>query len=170
MAARRDAIRAACLAMLLGGLVAAGGCGAPPATLDLIDVARKALAGASAYEADRHADALKRLDAQASALDAAFDADVRLAEAGKITSAAGEPVALTGAWVISARKGYAAARDGLAEQRRRFQAAHDMHLDNLQAAGKALDLAGRLILEQYALTASGREALEALRRRFTREP
>jgi len=169
MAARRSRIRAACLAALLGGMVA-GGCGAPPATLELIDVARKALSGASAYETDRHADALKRLDAQASALDAAFDADVRLAEAGKITNAAGEPVRLTGAWVISARTGYAAARDAVAEQHRRLQAAHDTHLDNLQAAADALDLASRLILQQYALTAPGRQALEALRRRFAREP
>jgi hypothetical protein len=145
------------------------GCGAPPATMELIAVARKGLADASTLEKSRHAEALSRLDAQKAALDSAFDADARLVEAGKIQDAAGKPLPLSAEWVISARRGYAAARDALAQQRRRLETENASHLDNLSAADEALAMAGRLILQHYALAGQARQIIHALGRRLIRE-
>jgi len=142
-----------------------GGCGAPPATLELIAVAQQALSGASEMQYARHADALARLEALKKALDGGFDADAKLAEAGKILDSAGDPIPFTAEWVISARKGYAVARDALAEQRSRLEAEHRTHLDNLTAAEQALELAKTLILQQSALTGRARQFVAALARR-----
>ena len=162
-----------CLAGLLVALVLAAalaaGCGAPPATMELIAVAENALIDAAALARSRHGDDIKRIDAQAAALDAAFDADVRLVEAGKIASAAGEPVQLSAKWVISARKGYAAARDALAQQRLRLAAEQAVTSDNFAAAAEALEMARQLILQHYALTERTKLALGSLGRRLIRE-
>jgi hypothetical protein len=143
------------------------GCGAPTATLDLITVARGALASAKEAEEEHHAELARRLEAQAASLDAAFDADVRLAAAGKITDAEGKAVAFTPEWVIAARKGYAAARDLLAEQGRSAEAAHATRLDNLAAADEALDMASQLILQQWALSEKVRQELINVQRRLS---
>ncbi len=156
---------ALCLLPVLSVPFWTGGCGAPPATLELIAVAQEALSGASEVQSARHADELARLETVKKALDAAFDADAKLAEAGKILDSAGDPVPFTAEWVVSARKGYAVARDALAEQRSRLEAGHRTHLDNLAAAGQALELAKTLILQQSALTGRAREFLAALARR-----
>ncbi|MBS3734472.1 MAG: hypothetical protein KGY99_06045 [Phycisphaerae bacterium] len=127
------------------------GCGAPPATTELLAVARQGLAGAQQAESDHHAAALERIAARRAALDAAFDADVARVASGELTDAAGAPVALTAEWVISARKGYAAARDALAEQARAAEQAHATRADNLAAADEALAMAQELIVRQWAL-------------------
>ncbi len=169
MREKPDALTVACLLIFAVAMVWIAGCGAPPATVELIAVAQKALKDTSAAAADHHAAALRQLDSQAAALDAAFDADVKLAEAGKIRTAQGQPVRLSAEWVISARKGYAAARDALAGQRSHLESAHAADLDNLAAASEALDLAGRLILQQYALTERTRQIVHSLTRRLIRE-
>lgn len=152
---------------LAAGLAAvvAPGCSAPPATLELIAVARQGLAHAEAAEAEHHAQAAARLDTRRAALDAAFDADVRLVAAGRIRGEGGAPVELTPDWVISARKGYAAARDALADHARRAEADHAVRLDNLRAADEALDLAADLILRRQNLTARARRLIMNLHRR-----
>ena len=165
---RRAAARLVALAGVTLGLVPVG-CTAPPATVELIAVARKALTDAAALEGNRLAQSVQGLDEQAAALDAAFDADVRMVEAGKLADAEGEPVALTAEWVISARKGYAAARSALADQRRRMEAQHAACLDNLAAGGEALDLATQLILQQYALSQRAMRLVGALERRLSDE-
>ncbi len=53
--------------------------------------------------------------------------------------------------MISARKGYAAARDLLAEQLRSNESAHATRLDNLQAADESLEMATQLIIQQSAI-------------------
>ena len=135
------------LGILLGMLA---GC-APPATMDLITVARKGLTMAQEAQAARHGDLLGQLNAQAAALDQAFDADVKLAAAGQIKDAEGKTVALTPDWVISARKGYAAARDAVSKQVRAEDALHAAQTDNLKTTDEALDMAGRLIVQQWAI-------------------
>ncbi len=158
---------ALCVLAALAVIVTTSGCGAPPATLELVSVAQKAISDASAYERDRHAETLSRLDGQSASLDAAFDADVKLIAAGGITDSTGKPIPLTAEWVISARKGYAAARDALARQRRRNQASHATHQDNLSAAVEALDLARMLIIQHSTLTGRARQFVMSLQRRFT---
>lgn len=169
MAERLRALLRLCVLVTLLVPALSAGCGAPPAAMELIAVARKGLADASTLEKSRHAEALSRLDAQKAALDSAFDADVRLVEAAKIRDAAGKPVPLSAEWVISARRGYAAARDALAEQHRRVQAEHACHLDNLSAADEALGMASRLILQHYALAQRARQIVHSLGRRLIRE-
>ena len=90
------------------GLSVASGCGAPPATIELISVAEQALIDARDYQSACQAEQTQQLDSALSSLDAAFDADVRLVEAGKIADATGKTIPLSAEWVISARKGYAA--------------------------------------------------------------
>lgn len=144
-------------------------CSAPPATMELVTVAQKALRDAQSLEQDRHQESLARLGELESAMDAAFDADARLVEAGRIPGSDGQPLPLSAEWVISARKGYAAGRWALALQRSRNEQQHATHLDNLVAADEALGLAGQLILQQYALSESARQVILAAQRRFIRE-
>ena len=169
MAGRLRAPIPLCVLVALIVPALSAGCGAPPATMELIAVARQGLADASTLEKSRHTEAVGRLDALKAALDSAFDADARLVEAGKIQDAADKPVPLSAEWVISARRGYAAARDALAQQRRRLEAEHACHLDNLSAADEALEMAGRLILQHYALAGQARQIIHALGRRLIRE-
>ena len=127
------------------------GCSAPTATLDLIGVARKAVALQRDAQRAQHEQIVRHFESQKRALDAAFDADVRLAAAGQITDPAGTPVAMTAEWIISARKGYAAARDIIDGQIASARQANATHTDNLAAADEALDLAGRLIVQQWSV-------------------
>lgn len=146
-------------AFCLSAATLVSGCSAPPATLDLITFARKALASAQQTQAEQHAEILGHLVSQTAALDAGFDADVKLAAAGQIKNASGEPLKLTAEWVISARKGYVAARDMLAQQVRSLESTDTVAADNLRAADEALEMAAELILRQYALSERIRQEL-----------
>jgi len=133
----------------LAGAVLLGGCAAPTATLDLISVARKGIAIARTDAQTRRVDAASRMASQVAALDAAFDADVRLAEAGSLTDDEGESVELTAEWVISARKGYSAARASLEERIRSVSDAHMAAIDNLDACDEALAMASQMIVANW---------------------
>ena len=143
-------------------LAALAGCTSPPATLELVGVAQKALSDARVYQDQRHQEAMGNLDSLASSMDAAFDADVRLVAAGGITAPDGKAVALTPEWVISARKGYAAGRDTLTAQRQRMESGHSQQQDNLSAAAEALDLAKALIIQSSVLNEQARHILMSL--------
>lgn len=125
------------------------GCATPTATVDLIGVAKKSLASAATAQRQSHGLIVKQYQAQQAALDSAFDADVRMAAAGELKNAKGEPVALSAGWVISARKGYTAARELLAEQIRQETETHAVEQDNLAAAVEALKMAEELTVLQW---------------------
>lgn len=145
------------------------GCAAPSATLDLISVARKGIASAKRESDAAYADNQRRLEAQAASLGAAFDADVKLAAAGKITSADGKAVKLSAEWVISARKGYAAARDLLSKQLYSSRLAHQTAVDNLTASDEALDMACELILSRWNISQQVKMRLLDIQRSLTNE-
>ena len=127
----------------------AGGCSAPTATLDLITVAQKGIHSAREDAQQQHAEIVRMLKTQAAALDSAFDADVRLAASGQIKKPSGEVVQFTPEWVISARKGYTAARDLLADQIRSAETAHTIRRDNLNVAEESLEMASQLVIHQW---------------------
>ncbi|MBN1942718.1 MAG: hypothetical protein JW849_05420 [Phycisphaerae bacterium] len=131
------------LAMLLPG------CASPTATVDLIGVAKKSLAATATTQQQSHERLVGQYQAQQAALDAAFDADVRLAAAGQLKNARGEPVELSADWIVSARKGYAVARDLLAEQIRKETETHAVEQDNIAAAVEALQMAEELTVLQW---------------------
>ncbi len=110
---------------------------------------------------------MKQIEAQQAALDAAFDADVALAAAGGLKDPNGQPVPFSPQWVISARRGYTAARDVLASQVRQADAAHSVHQDNLAAADEALDMASQLIVAQWNIAERLKTQLVAAQRRLT---
>ena len=112
----------------------------------------------------RHEVEVQRLATQAAALDAAFDADVKLAAAGAICDAEGKPVELTPEWVISARKGYAAGRDILADEVRTAEATHRTGQDNLAAADEALEMATELTVWQSDLSERFKQHLMTVQR------
>ena len=142
------------------------GCGAPSATLDLITVARQGLASAQEAEIQHHEALLSQYGSQQAALDAAFDADVRLVAAGGIQNADGETVELTPEWIISARKGYAAARDMVGQNIRSTEAAHAVRIDNLRVADESLEMASQIIVQQSNLTERIKQQLIGIQRRF----
>ncbi len=142
------------------------GCQAPTATLDLLTVARHGLADARTAQQTLRNQQLQHLQAQQQALDAAFDADVQRVAAGRLENTDGEPLTLTPEWVISARRGYSAARDLLAQQARQADAVHHIHMDNLNAATEAIDLAEQLITLQWSLAEPLRQQFVNLRRRL----
>jgi hypothetical protein len=142
------------------------GCSPPAATLDLLTVARMGLSSAKEAQQEQHSAILEHVRQRAGALDAAFDSDVRLAASGGIRDATGEPVALTAEWVISARKGYAAARDAMAREAQGADAAHAVRMDNLAAADEALQMAAQLVSLQWDLDARVRGQLLAAQRRL----
>ena len=159
--------RVRCIVVVLAVAVCQGGCSAPQAAADLIAFARDGLTGAKQAQDQQHEYLMAGLAGRIAALDAAFDADVRLAEAGGIRSADGEPVALSAEWVISARKGYSAARGAVAEQMRSAQAVHFIRQDNLQAADEALHMAEQLIVDHSLLGRRIRQALDKAREELT---
>lgn len=160
--------RAALLCLSLAA-AAAGGCSSSAATLELITAARKGINMTRSDDAARHDEDIQRLAAQAASLDAAFDADVKLAAAGQIRDAEGKPLELSADWVISARKGYAAARDMLAEQSRMAEASHRQQQDNLAAADEALEMASQLTVWQSDLSERLKQHLLSVQRSLIHE-
>lgn len=142
------------------------GCSAPSATLDLITVARMGIKSATEAQTASHTELLQYYDMQAKSLDDAFDADVRLAESGQLKDADGNPLKLGAEWIISARKGYAAARDALADRKCGAEAAHAVNIDNLKASDEALDMASQLIVQQSSLTQTLKQHLINIQRRL----
>ncbi len=147
--------------------MAIGGCGAAPAALELIAQAQKGLDQARRAQQAQHEQIVAQMESQSVALDDAFDRDVRLVEAGKITDSSGRPVEFDAEWVISARRGYAAARDVLGEQINRQQASHEDDADNLDAADEALEMAAELIVYQSSLTGRLKQRLLDIYGRLT---
>ena len=137
---------------LVVGLLA-GGCDGP-AALELLGVARQAVAQARTELRADHDERVALVKFQCRSLDTAFDADVRLVAAGGIVSADGKPVMLSPEWVISARQGYGAAREALVDQLLAMEANHAARQDNLLAADEAIDRAGRLMLQWSLLSDS----------------
>jgi hypothetical protein len=149
-------------------LVAPMGCSPPMGTLDLIAQAQRSLTMARGALSATHAEQIKGIEGQSAELDAAFDADVRLVASGQITDAnpgAPGPVKLTAEWVISARKGYAAAKKALTDKLVASQLTHATDLDNVQAGAEALDMARTLIVMQQNLSANIKGWLLSLQRR-----
>jgi len=125
------------------------GCAGPSAAaLELIDAARKGITLARQAQENQHAALISQYRGRLASLDAAFDGDVKLAEAGRITTPGGQAVPLTARWVIEARKGYIAARDALSRQIQAAELAHRTNLENLKAAEESLQMAAGLILRQ----------------------
>ncbi|MBN1555673.1 MAG: hypothetical protein JXA11_13090 [Phycisphaerae bacterium] len=135
--------------LVLSLLLILPGCATPTATVELIGVAKKTLASASQVRQNSHERIVQQYQAQQKALDAAFDADVRLVAAGELKNADGEPIPLSADWIVAARKGYSAARDLLSEQIQTEQAAHTVEQDNLAAAAEALRMAEELTILQW---------------------
>lgn len=152
-----------CLCLLVSLLA---GCGAPMATLDLMTVARQGLGSAEEAQIQQHEELLRQLKGQLAALDVAFDADVKLVGAGKIENASGQPVELTPQWVISARKGYTAARNLIGEKIRLTEAVHATRLDNIRAADEALEMASQLVVQQSSLGRRIKQQLITIQRRL----
>ena len=142
------------------------GCSPPAASLDLITVARQGIAMARQSQQEQNEIIIKQLAAQQAALDAAFDADVRLAASGQIKDAAGKEIGLSSDWVISARKGYIAARDVLSNQIQQSQAATAVRIDNLHASDEALDMASQLIIQQQGLAIKLEQQLINMQRKL----
>ena len=138
-------LRILCVAVALIFLT---GCQTPAAVLDLVRIGQMGLDDARVAQQKLYAKRTQSRQTQLAALDAAFDADVRLVAAGAVKTPDG-PVALDADWVISARKGYGAARSLLEQQSRDDLAAHAIELDNLRAAHEALQLANQLVVSQW---------------------
>jgi len=148
---------------VLGPLLAAGCAGPSAAALELIDVARKGITLASETQQNQYAALIDQYQGHIAALDAAFDSDAKLAEAGQISTAAGQAVPLTARWVIEARKGYIAARDALSRQIQAAELAHRTNQDNLQAADESLEMAAVLILQQMDIHESIKSKVLSIR-------
>jgi len=138
------------LLLCLSGVFA--GCAPPQATISLINQGQAAIAGARADVAAQHGEIVRFLAAQDGALDVAFDADVKLIAAGAIKDKAGNAVPLSADWVISARKGYSAAKSIVSAEIRSAEIAQSIRQDNLAAGVDALDLAKKLIIMQMNLS------------------
>jgi len=154
---------------LLLMLLPAGGCCAPAAALELIAAARTGLAIERQAQVEQHAQVIRQLEAQQAALDSAFDTDVNLAAAGQITDASGSTVTMSPEWIISARKGYIAARDALGRQILAAEAAQRVRLDNLAACDETLELASQLLIRQSAIGRGVKEHLMRIHGRLTHD-
>jgi hypothetical protein len=145
------------------------GCQAPAATLELLAVAQAGLDDADAAARNAQQQRVAQYQQTLNSLDAAFDADVKLVAVGGATDPDGRPIALTPEWVIEARQGYAAARSLLAEQALQQAAVHETHLDNLQAARDALELARTLIVTSWSVRTSLKEQFLSLQRSLSHD-
>ncbi len=147
-------------------LVPLSGCGGPEAAMDLIAVGRKGIAHQKQALTATHSQLVRQLKATQAALDSAFDADVRLAAGRQIKDAEGSPIALSPEWIISARKGYIAARDAIAEQILSAESVHLIQQDNLHAADEALEMAANLVIQQALISDRIKQYLMKIQRRL----
>jgi len=152
---------AACASAVLAG------CTLPSATIDLIRVAQKGLADERQAVEATHDQLIEQLEGRQASLDAAFDADVRLAAGGQIEDPKGNPVALSPEWIISARKGYIAARDAIGGELVNVELVRQSRLDNLHAMQEALSMATDLVIRQSLLAENVKQYLSRIHRRLT---
>ncbi len=152
------------LVLFLGLLV---GCETPHATLDLISVARKGMATTRQSQSALHQEIITHLETRKKSLDHAFDTDVVLVASGKLQNSDGEEITLSPEWVISARKGYAAARDIIDSEIQSAQRTHSTQMDNIVAADEALDMASQLIVQQWDVSEKIKQQLLNIQRRFS---
>lgn len=145
-------IRNLFLALSLPLLLVLSGCRTPAATLELIAIGQQGLASARQAETEYLQDRQEEYRRQIEALDNAFDADVRLVASGALKDDNDQSVELSPQWVMSARKGYSAARGLIEDQHRLTRDTHRVRMDNLDAAAEALDLAGMLIVQQWSVS------------------
>ncbi len=156
-------------ALLASMAFASTGCGGPDSTLDLLTVAQQGLRLAAEQQIQQHGRIVQHLQSNLTALDSAFDADVKLAAAGQILGAGGEAVLLTADWVISARKGYTAARGMLTGQIHSAEASHAQSLANLQAAEDALQMAAELTVRRWQVAEQIKQHVLQTHRSLTNE-
>ncbi len=149
--------------------IGAAGCGGPDSTLDLLTVAQQGLHLAQEQQIQQHSRIVQHMQNNLIALDSAFDADVKLAAAGQIVGPDGQPVRLTADWVISARKGYTAARGMLTGQIQTTQASHAQSLANLQAAEDALQMAAELTVRRWQVAEQVKQHVLQTHRSLTDE-
>ena len=154
----RNDWRAVLTALILLCLISQLGCSAPTATTGLIAQGQRGLADARHAQQRTYARYCASHQMQLRTLDDAFDADVKLVAAGQLTGPDAQPVPLSADWVISARRGYAFARDTLATQFASETHAHAIQLDNLAAATEALHLANELTVLQWNVSARIKQA------------
>lgn len=162
-------VRGKILTALLLAWLLLSGCSAATATLDLISVVRKGIQLEQESEAQQHAQILQHLTGQLAALDSAFDADVRLVAAGQIKSSDGSIVELSPEWIVSARRGYIAARDLLGDQVRSAEGAHSTRQDNLKSIDESLEMASRLVVREWNVTERIRQHVLDTQRRLLHE-
>jgi len=165
MKKRIDRLMTATIAIVSAALLA--GCSPPAASLDLITVARQGIASAKQSQQEQNQIIIRQFAAQQAALDAAFDADVRMVQSGGLKNASDKPLTLTGDWVISARKGYTAARDIISNQMQETQSVAATRMDNLQASDEALDMASQLIIQQQGFAIKLQQQLINVQRKLS---
>ena len=156
-------------ALLASVALASAGCGGVNSTLDLLTVAQQGLRLAAERQQQQHGQIVQHLQSNLAALDSAFDADVKLAAAGQIMGANGEPVQLTADWVISARKGYIAARSILTGQIHTVETSHAQSLENLKAAGDALQMAAELTVRRWQVAEQAKQYVLQTHRSLTND-
>ncbi len=145
------------------------GCGAPSGTLDLLTVARKGIELSAQQQSKQHAEIIKHLRDKLTSLDSAFDADLTLIEAGQIKDSNGQPIPLTGSWVITARKGYIAVRDILWDQIQSAETAHRQSLENIKTTHEVLERACELIVSQWQVAEKVKQHVLHVQRRILNE-
>jgi len=126
-----------------------GGCATPTATTELISQGLKGLEMARDAREQSYAIETKMYQQQLSALDVAFDSDVRLLATGGLKDKDGKAIELTADWVISSRKGYSAAAAAINTHMIKAQQVYATDLDNITAANEALQLANELVVMQW---------------------
>lgn len=135
--------------ILMSATLFIGGCASPTATIDLINVAKKALQQAGEEKQVMYEQQQKMYRSQITALDDGFDADVKMIAAGGIKTAEGETVTLTPEWIISARQGYSAARAAIETQMLAAEKNNMIEQDNLKVGIESLDMAQELEIMQW---------------------
>jgi len=126
-------------ALVLSALLIAAGCGTPPSVQPLLAVSQRVLLEeAQRVDDDTRRDA-QRVDQSLRALEAAFAADLH------------ERDALDPPWVLSAVRGYAAAREALVEHRLALAHERQTRAQNLRQAAALTDRAVGLLQRRDTL-------------------
>lgn len=150
----------------LFGTLLLPGCGPPRSSIQLVDIARDGVKSAR-KNAEQDLQAILELyDQQLQSLDAAFDQDIQEVSSGAVLETDDSAVQLTAAWVIRARKGYAAARMVIERQRHRRIADHLLEVKNLDAVDWALRALEDVLALRFETDRTVRSQLVDLRRKI----
>ena len=147
---------------MLASIILMTGCFGESSNLELIVAAQEGLLASERNQIKQNEEIIENYNTQLKQLDSAFDADVKLAESGKLLDESGKPITLDSNWIISARKGYSTGYKIIHNNLVAQQKFNRETLQNLESISQALEIIRQRSLLKSNMSATLRSQFEKL--------